>query len=274
MMQTCASPISAITSGRKSRVRGWLHNKRSQRQAAVPDRARRQRLRPGRGGEGGGARRGLGGRRQGGAGVVARADGQGAGGQARPRRLRDRRSSACASSRPCTTTRSRPRSTAPAFLMEHRHLWLRSQRQHAIAPRPPRGGEGHPRLPRRPGLHPRGHADLHPRRLRGDDDALRGAVLRRGHGLPDPERPALQRGHRRGPRQGLLLRPDLPRREVEDAAPPHRVLDGRARDRLRAPRRRDGAGRGAGLPRRRARPREAPHGAEGASSATSRSSRT
>ena len=31
----------------------------------------------------------------------------------------------------------------------------------------------------------------------------------------------------------LLLRPDVPRREVEDAPPPHRVLDGRARDGLR-----------------------------------------
>ena len=42
----------------------------------------------------------------------------------------------------------------------------------------------------------------------------------------------------------LLLRPDVPRREVEDAPAPHRVLDGRARDGLRRPRRRDGPGRG------------------------------
>ena len=36
--------------------------------------------------------------------------------------------------------------------------------------------------------------------------------------------------------------PDVPRREVEDAPPPHRVLDGRARGRLPAARRPDGAG--------------------------------
>ena len=45
--------------------------------------------------------------------------------------------------------------------------------------------------------------------------------------------------------QGVLLRPDVPRREVEDAAAPDRVLDGRAGDGVRGPRRRDRAGRGA-----------------------------
>ena len=48
-----------------------------------------------------------------------------------------------------------------------------------------------------------------------------------------------------GLRQGLLLRPDLPRREVEDPPPPDRVLDGRAGGRLHGPRRRHGPGRGA-----------------------------
>jgi hypothetical protein len=48
-------------------------------------------------------------------------------------------------------------------------------------------------------------------------------------------------------RQGVLLRPDLPRREVEDAPPPRRVLDGRARGGLHGPRRRHGPRRG--LPR-------------------------
>ena len=52
-------------------------------------------------------------------------------------------------------------------------------------------------------------------------------------GVPDAERPALQRGQRDGARPRLLLRPDVPRREVEDAPPPDRVLDGRAGGRLR-----------------------------------------
>ena len=135
-----------------------------------------------------------------------------------------------------------PKEHGTAFLMENRHLWLRSQRQHAVHPHPPRGGEGRARLPRRPGLHARGHADLHARRLRGHDHAVRRAVFRRGHRVPHPERPALQRGHRGRPRQGLLLRPDVPRREVEDAPAPHRVLDGRAGDGVRAPRGRDDGG--------------------------------
>ena len=46
-----------------------------------------------------------------------------------------------------------------------------------------------------------------------------------------------------GVRQGLLLRPDLPRREVEDPPPPDGVLDGRARGRLHRVRRRHGARR-------------------------------
>ncbi len=179
------------------------------------------------------------------------------GGQAGARRLRDRRRPACGvlqSVHDYPDHAQGARHRVPDGAPPPVAALAATARDH---PRAPHGGEGRPRLPRRPGLHPRRHADLHPRRLRGDDDPLRRAVLRRGHGLPDPERPALQRGHGRGPRQGLLLRPHLPRREVEDAPAPHRVLDGGARDRLRAPRRRRGPRRGPGLPRGRARPRDA-----------------
>ena len=58
----CASSTSADHVGEEVHVQGWLHNKRSQRQAAVPDRARRQRLRAGGDGQGGGAAGGLAGR--------------------------------------------------------------------------------------------------------------------------------------------------------------------------------------------------------------------
>src|SRR3989449_11145038 len=47
-------------------------------------------------------------------------------------------------------------------------------------------------------------------------------------GLPRPDRPALRRGGGGRARQGVLLRPHIPRRKVEDAPPPHRVLDGGA----------------------------------------------
>ena len=107
-----------------------------------------------------------------------------------------------------------------------------------------RGHQRRPRLLQQPRLHPLRHADLHAGGVRGDDDAVPGAVLRGHDGVPDAERAALQRGQRDGARQGVLLRPDVPRREVEDAAAPDRVLDGRARDGVRRPRRRDRARRG------------------------------
>ena len=94
-----------------------------------------------------------------------------------------------------------------------------------------RGRAGDPRLLLRARLHPHRLADPHRRRLRGDLDAVRDRLLRR-EGVPLAVRPALPRAGRGGVRQGLLLRPDLPRREVEDPPPPDGVLDGRARGRL------------------------------------------
>ena len=130
--------------------------------------------------------------------------------------------------------------------------------------RPPRNHQRRPRLLQRPRLHPRRHADLHAGRVRRHDDALPGAVLRRPDGVPDAERPALQRSQRDGARPRLLLRPDVPRREVEDAPPPDRVLDGRAGDGVRRPRRRDGPRRRARRLGRRARARDAAARADGA----------
>ena len=149
---------------------------------------------------------------------------------------------------------------------------------------PPRGHQRGPRLLQRARLHPRRHADLHAGRVRGHDDAVSGPVLRGRDGLPDAERAALQRGERDGARPRVLLRPDVPRREVEDAPPPHRVLDGRAGGRVRDARRRHGSGRGSRRLGRRPRARAAQAGAEGArarhdeardrSSRRSRASRT
>ena len=121
------------------------------------------------------------------------------------------------------------------------------------AARAARGHRRGPRLLQQPRLHPRRHAHLHAVGVRGHDDAVPGAVLRGHHGVPDAERAAVQRGQRDGPRQDVLLRAHVPRREEQDAAASHRVLDGRARGRLRHPRRHDGSrrapggiGRGAG----------------------------
>ena len=66
---------------------------------------------------------------------------------------------------------------------------------------------------------------------------LRQGLLRQG-GLPHRVRPAQRRDLLPGAAQGLHVRPDVPRRELEHLAPPGRVLDDRAGDRLRRPRRR------------------------------------
>ena len=227
-----------------------------ERQDPFPDPARRHRLHPGGDVEGGGRRRAVQGRRPSVAGNLGHRHRHGARRQARAERLRDRRQDA----------RGRRR---VARLPDHaegarRRLPARSpasvdpQRAAAGDPaHPPRDHQRGARLLQRPRLHPRRHADLHAGRLRGHDDAVPGAVLRGPDGLPDAERAALQRSERDGARPRLLLRPDVPRREVEDAPPPHRVLDGRAGDGLRRPRRRDGARRGPGRLGRRARAREA-----------------
>ena len=235
-----------------------------ERQDPLPDRARRHRLHPGRDVEGRRRRRGLHGR----ADHVVR----------RP---------PSSSAAPCAPTPARPaatRSTSPSLQVvgaSHRlsdHAQGARRRLPARPPppvdplgaaagdpaRPPRGDRRRPRLLQQPRLHPRRHADLHARGLRGHDDAVPGAVLRGHDGLPDAERPALQRGQRDGARPGLLLRADLPRREVQDAPPPDRVLDGRARGRLRRPRRRHGARRGPRGVGRRARARPPAARAEGA----------
>ena len=62
--------------------------------------------------------------------------------------------------------------------------------------------------------------------------------------LPDRQRPARGGDLRLRAGQGLHLRPDLPRRELQHLAPPGRVLDGRAGDGLLRPERQHGPGRG------------------------------
>ena len=58
------------------------------------------------------------------------------------------------------------------FLMDNRHLWLRSRRQHAILRIPSRHREGHPRLLRSERVHPHRRAHLHPQRGRRDEHPL------------------------------------------------------------------------------------------------------
>ena len=138
-----------------------------------------------------------------------------------------------------------PKEHGVDYLMDRRHLWIRAERQTAIlrvrhevinAVRDFFNNQGFI-LADTPIFTPaacEGTTTLFPVQYFEDTTAY-----------PDAERPALQRSQRDGARQGLLLRPDVPRREEQDAPPPHRVLDGRARDGLRRSRRRHRAGRGA-----------------------------
>ena len=156
------------------------------------------------------------------------------------------------------------------FLMEHRHLWVRSPRQSAILRVRAEIMSGRRRILRYQRIYPHRPAHPHPRRLRRHLHALPRRLLRRPR-LPHPVRPALYRVHRPRPGQGLQLRPHLPRREVQDPPPPHRVLDDRARGRLLRPRRPHAAGRKLHLAHRPVRPREPRQRVRGHRAATSRS---
>ena len=115
--------------------------------------------------------------------------------------------------------------------MEHRHLWLRSPRQAAIL-----RVRAEIIKAARDFFDERGFIltdppILTPAACEGTTTLVSGGLLRRA-GLPDAVRPALHRSHGHGAGQGVLVRADLSRGEIEDAPAPDRILDGRAGSRL------------------------------------------
>ena len=179
-----------------------------------------------------------------------------AGGRARAGRLRDRREAleVVGESHDYPIT---PKEHGVDYLLDRRHLWIRTERQQAIL------RVRHEIINAvRDYFNDRGFilADtpiFTPAACEGTTTLFPGAVLRGADGVPDAERTAVQRSQRDGARPRVLLRPDVPRGEIEDAPPPHRVLDGRAGDGVRRSRRRDGARRGSRRVGRRARARQA-----------------
>ena len=123
--------------------------------------------------------------------------------------------------------------------------------------------QGDPRLLLRARFraHRHAHPDRRDRRVGGD--ALRDRLLRRA-GVSGANGAALRRVRVSGLPQGLLLRADLPGREVEDAPPPDRILDDRARDGLRGFERQHGPAGGVRLLHRGAGARALPARAGGA----------
>ena len=148
---------------------------------------------------------------------------------ARAERLRDRRQARSRSSASRTTTRSRRRSTASTTCSTAGTCGSARERQQAIlrirheiinAVRDFFNARGFI-LADTPIFTPaacEGTTTLFPAQYFEDTD-----------GVPDAKRTAVQRGQRHGARPRLLLRADVSRREIEDAPPPDRVLDGRAR---------------------------------------------
>ena len=120
-----------------------------------------------------------------------------------------------------------PKEHGTEFLMEHRHLWVRSQRQASIlrvraeivkAVRDFFDERGFT-LTDPPILTPGG--------LRRHEHPFPGRLFRRA-GLPHAVRPALHRGDGDGAGQSVFVWSNVSRGEIEDAASPDRVLDGRA----------------------------------------------
>ena len=105
-----------------------------------------------------------------------------------------------AAGQPVLTIPITPKEHGTTFLFEHRHLWLRSRRQVAIA------RVRHEVVQAiRDFFYQRGFTlvdtpDPDRRHRRGSREPLRDRLLRPGQGLPGPDRPALRRGRGGGAR--------------------------------------------------------------------------
>ena len=166
-----------------------------------------------------------------------------------------------------------PKEHGVDYLMDRRHLWIRSQRQQAVlrvrhevidAVRDFFNNRGFI-LADTPIFTPsacEGTTTLFPVQYFEDTTAY---LTQSGQLYNEANAMALGKTYCFGP--------DVPRREEQDAAAPDRVLDGGARGRLRDPRRHDGSRRAAGGIGRGAGARQAPAGTRRNSSATRRSSR-
>ena len=220
-------------------VRGWLANKRSSGKIALPAGARRQRRRAGGGSAAPTSRE------EAWEDVervtqesTVRVTGIGQVGRARAGRGRDPGRPTSRSTQPDRGLPDHPKEHGVDFLMEHRHLWLRSSRQRAVLRVRSEVVPGDPRLLLRARLRPAStRRSSRPAACEGTSTLFetdyfgdKAYLSQSGQLYLEPACAAFGKVYCFGP--------DLPRREVEDPAPPDRVLDGRARGglpRLRRP---------------------------------------
>ena len=110
------------------------------------------------------------------------------------------------------------------FLMEHRHLWIRTPRQAAILRTRAEIMRAAQEYFDTAWICPHRSADPDTGGLRRHQHIISCRLFWR-RSLPDAERPVVHREHGDGTGQGLLLWADVSRGEIEDAAPPDGVLD-------------------------------------------------
>ena len=120
-----------------------------------------------------------------------------------------------------------PKEHGTEFLMEHRHLWVRSQRQASILRVRAEIIKAVRDFFDEQRLHAHRSADPHSGGLRRHEHAFSRRLFRRAS-LPHAIRPALHRSDGDGAGQSVFVRSNVSRGEIEDAASPHRILDGRA----------------------------------------------
>jgi hypothetical protein len=112
------------------------------------------------------------------------------------------------------------------FLLDHRHFWLRSPRQRAIFVIRTRSNK-RSAIFLRARISSSRHADSHGGDRRAKRSVCHG-VLRRRERVSRANGAARRRAAAAAFRKDLYVRTNVPRRKVEDAPAPHRILDDRA----------------------------------------------
>ena len=119
------------------------------------------------------------------------------------------------------------------FLLDHRHLWIRTPRQAAILRIRAEAVRAARNFMDAQGYTLTDAPMFTPSACEGTSTLFEVNYIDDQESLPHAERPALHRSNRDGAGQGVHIRPDVPRGKIQNAPPPHRVLDAGAGSGLR-----------------------------------------